>query len=66
MRVIINPGTHGEDNRQLSAVMYDTLARGHQLSNATIADLIEILVEKGVLTLADCQALGAPHMEMAP
>lgn len=27
------------------------------------AALIEMLVEKGVLTLGDCRAFGAPHME---
>lgn len=66
MRVIINPGTVNTEERQLARVMYGMLVAGHQLSLYTLADLIEMLVEKGVLTLADCQALGAPHMEEAP
>ena len=66
MRVIVHPGMVDEEERQLARVMYGVLVAGHQLSLATMADLIEMLVEKGVLTLADCQALGAPHMEPAP
>jgi hypothetical protein len=30
-----------------------------------MGELIEMLVEKGVLTLADCRALGGPDMEVA-
>lgn len=74
MRVIINPGCYNEEEKQLSAVM---LADDYWLDFGKASDvgqyaqkvaeqnaaLIELMVEKGVLTLADCRALGAPHME---
>lgn len=77
MRVITNPGTYSEKEKQLSAVVevsqyYVDFDNVRQLADyaqkvaAQNAALIELLVEKGVLTLADCQALGAPHMEPAP
>lgn len=65
MRVIIKPGTYSEENTQLTLVMRGVFHR-HMDGPAAMARLTELLVEKGVLTLADCQALGAPHMEEAP
>ena len=76
MRVIINPGCYNEEEKQLSTVMlvddywldFDKaldVGRYAQKVAEQNAALIEMLVEKGVLTLGDCQALGAPHMENA-
>lgn len=74
MRVIVKPGCYDETERQLSAVMLvddywldfgkaSDVGQYAQKVAEQNAALIEMLVEKGVLTLADCQALGAPHME---
>lgn len=76
MRVIINPGTYSEEEKQLSAVMLvddygldfgkaSDVGQYAQKVAEQNAALIELLVEKGVLTLADCQGLGAPRMEEA-
>lgn len=64
MRVITNPGTIHEAERSLANVMtvHATFANGEP-TRVQLGLLIEMLVEKGVLTLADCRALGAPHME---
>lgn len=61
MRVKINPDTHNEEVAQLSIVL--CIALRSVSERVVTARLIEILVEKGALTLADCQEFGAPHME---
>lgn len=74
MRVITNPGRYDEEEKQLAQVVEISdyyvdfgnmreMARFARDVAKQNAALIELLVEKGVLTLADCQALGAPHME---
>jgi len=64
MRVMINPGTHSEDQCELRvAVLAHDVFRNGEPARHQLAALIELLVEKGVLTLADCRTLGAPHME---
>lgn len=64
MRVVTNPGTVWEKELELRDVMvpYDVFKNGDPV-RTPLGALVEILVEKGVLTLADCRALGAPHME---
>lgn len=69
MRVIINPGTYREAEEELRDMLQ--VNKGLYIDPWDYVDavaeqnaaLIEMLVEKGALTLADCQALGAPHME---
>lgn len=75
MRVTINTGCYHEEEKQLAKVVevsdyyldFDNvrqLARYAQEVAAQNAALIELLVEKGVITLADCtSSLGAPRME---
>lgn len=74
MRVTVKPGCYDEEEKQLSTVMLvddywldfgksTDVGRYAQKVAEQNAALIEMLVEKGVLTLADCQSLGAPHME---
>lgn len=75
MRVITNPGCYNEEEKQLAQVVeisdyyvdFDNMremarfARDVAKQNAA---LIELLVEKGVLTLADCtSSFGVPYME---
>ena len=72
MRVITNPGLFQEERTTLAAAVQvenwgiddhlDVYKYAVRVAEQNAA-LIEMLVEKGVLTLADCRALGAPHME---
>lgn len=73
MKVLTNPGSYNEEEKELADVMeVDTYYIDSRMSeqvfsyaekvSAQNAALIDMLVEKGVLTLEDCQALGAPHM----
>lgn len=72
MRVITNPGLFQEERTTLAAAMQvenwgiddhiDAYKYSVRVAEQNAA-LIELLVEKGVLTLADCQLLGGPHME---
>jgi hypothetical protein len=72
MRVITNPGLYDAQETTLSAAVQvenwgiedyiDVYKYAVRVAEQNAA-LVELLVEKGVLTLADCQALGAPHME---
>lgn len=58
MRVITNPGTYDQEVDDLACVMQRAVA-----NDRNVGALIALLVEKGVLTLEDCMALGAPYME---
>ena len=66
MRVKIHPGTHAECEKELAEVMTprDVFATGAP-ARVAVGNLINLLVERGVLTLEDCRALGAVHMEAA-
>lgn len=64
MRVIVNPGTYSQEEKELSRVMRpDNTFRDGQATREMLGELIALLVEKGVLTLDDCSALGGPSME---
>lgn len=74
MRVKINPGTYDETEKELCEVMLvedyyvdfnniRELTRYSQNVAKQNAKLISLLVEKDILTLADCRELGAPSME---
>lgn len=74
MKVKVDPGTWREQSKDLAEVMtpdsyhYDFL-EPQQVSDylnemgAAHGRLVALLVEKGAITLADCRALGGPHME---
>lgn len=61
MRVIAQPIEGYEVEDRLEVVMRRLFRRDD--GPAAMAKLVCVLVEKGVLTLADCQTLGAPHMK---
>jgi len=77
MRVIVNPGMWHAEEKRLRDVM---LVNDYYTDSANVfhvyqyaqkvaeqnALLIEILVEKGFLTLEDCRQFDAPSMEKAP
>jgi hypothetical protein len=64
MRVIVYPGTPNECEKELSTVMSpkDVFNSGTP-ARLAVGNLIELLVERGVLTLEDCTDLGGPVME---
>lgn len=59
MRVMVQPIDGYTVEYHLDVVLRRLFRRD---GPAAMANLVCVLVEKGVLTLADCQALGAPHM----
>lgn len=74
MLVTCNPGTFQENTVDLSDVMRPEGANEDQYTMASIinavesvakahGNLVDMLVEKGVLTLADCRRLGGPDMQ---
>lgn len=66
MFVTTNTGTYSEETRDLASVLSETYNDMWEDQRADFLwGFISILVEKGILTLSECQALGAPHMEKA-
>lgn len=66
MRVIVYPGTTHAEEKDLARVLTPSdVFRNGAPAREFIGALAALLVEKGVLSLQDCMALGAPYMEPA-